>query len=113
MTRLDAQKVLCRWKSIIGSAENMHKAQRQREFLKLLDPVVQGNHIIAHFSQFLRAAINSGPRIGGQQLSQRGLRTFDAAGQHGLSLDERPYEQVRVGQPAAFAGKLAEPAVGV
>jgi len=96
-----------------SSMKLAHEAQGQGETLERLDPMIQGADIVRHLAQILRAAFHAGAGFGGEQFTERGLGAFDAAREHGFAADERPDEQVRVGQPFTFAGEPAQEPVGI
>ncbi len=48
------------------------------------------------------------PGLVGVQVGDARLRALDAAGEHGLLAQERPQQQVRIRQPAAQRGQLAQ-----
>ena len=75
--------------------------------------MLQRNNIISDFAQIFRTAIDNSPGFGSQQFAQCGLSAFDPARQDGFTADEGANENVRVGQPSAFASKSPDEAIRI
>ena len=90
-----------------------HQPQRQGQGTETLDPVLQCHHVVADLLQVVRTAFNRCPGIRCKQFAQRGLSSFDTAGEHRLSFQERSYQQMWIGQPMPFGGQLSDETIGI
>lgn len=70
--------------------------------------MLQSHDIIANFLQVIGAAIHGYTGRRRPQTAQRRLRALELAGQHGLALQKRTHQNVRIGQAPAFVGQFAD-----
>ena len=79
------------------------KPDAKGEFLEARDSVLKSDYVIADFPKILGTSIHDRSRLSGEQLTQRGLRTFNLARQNGFTLYEGPDQNVRIRKPTTLA----------
>jgi len=82
-------------------------ADAKRQLFEPDNAVFQSDNVIADFPEVFGAAIHHRTRLRRQQLTKCGLSALDLARQNGLTLDKGAHQDVRIGQPSAFAGQLS------
>jgi len=80
------------------------KPDAKGEFLEARDSVLKSDYVIADFPKILGTSIHDRSRLSGEQLTQRGLRTFNLARQNGFTLYEGTDQNMRIGKPTTLAG---------
>jgi hypothetical protein len=55
------------------------KPDAKREFLETRDSMLKSNHVVANLPKIFGTAIHNRSRLGGKQLTQRGLCAFNLA----------------------------------
>jgi hypothetical protein len=55
------------------------KPDAKRKFLQAGDSVLKSHHVIANFTKIFGTAIHDRSRLGGKQLTERGLCAFNPA----------------------------------
>src|SRR5215469_4971008 len=84
------------------------KPDEERKFLEARDSVFESHHVIAYFAKILGTSIYDRSRFRGKEFTKSCLCAFNLARQNGFTLYKGPDQNVRVGQPTAFAGQSSD-----
>jgi hypothetical protein len=75
--------------------------------------VIKSYDIVPHFTKILRASFYSHTSLSRKELTKGRLCAFYPAREYRLTMDKRPNQQVRIGQPAAFTSKSPQEIIGI
>src|SRR5580658_1016275 len=89
------------------SVQSSNQANGDGELFEMRNTVLQGNHIIAYFVQIFGAALDCGACLCCQKLAERGLCSFNFAGQNRFATDEWAHQNVGIWKASAFARQSA------
>lgn len=89
------------------------EAEGEGQILEPLDAVFEGDDVVGDLPEVRGTPLDARSRLRSQQFPERGLSALDAAGENRLPADERPDQEVGVGQPAARPRETAQEMVGL
>jgi len=82
--------------------QRLHQPQRQRQLLEPRYALLQGDHVIAHFVEVIRYALDERSCLDREQLTERRLGAFDLARQNSFTLYEGPDQDMWIEKPSSF-----------
>ena len=90
-----------------------HESDAERKFLEAGNTVFESYNVIANFSEIVWTSVYHSPGFCGQQLTKSSLRPLNLARQNSLASNERPNQNMRVGQPPPLSSEPSDKAVSI